>query len=81
MLVLQVAFDSLGAKLALVYGKLFAGFETHHAVVGDLEVDAALHPAEAAMRLDEAGGFVGLPPADGLVARGGPELPDVVCFG
>jgi hypothetical protein len=52
MIVLEVTLNAFGAKPALVVRELFPGLETDDLVVFDQELDAALHPAEAAMRLD-----------------------------
>ncbi len=53
MVALQVALDALGAKHAAVERKLLPRLEPGHAVVADLELNAALLAAEAAMGLHQ----------------------------
>ena len=53
MVSLHVALDALGAKHAAVEGKLLPWLEPRHAVVADLQLNAALLAAEAAMGLYE----------------------------
>ena len=53
MAALQVALDALGAKHPAVEGKLLPRLEAGHAVVADLELNAALLAAEAAVGLDQ----------------------------
>src|SRR5687767_4880194 len=52
VVVLQVALHALGAEHPAVHGELLPGLEAHHLVVANLQLDAALHAAEAAVRLD-----------------------------
>ena len=79
MLVLQVALHPLGAELAAIEGKLLPRLEADNALVLDLELDAALLPAETAVRRDDAIGLAaGRPAAGGLVARMRSEIPDEV---
>jgi hypothetical protein len=51
---LQVALDALRAELALVEREVVPGLEADHLVVVDLQLDAALLTAEAAVRVDDA---------------------------
>src|SRR5262245_53333776 len=53
MRTLQVTLHALRAEHAPVEWKIFPRLEADHFVVADLELDAALLPAEAAVRLDE----------------------------
>ena len=53
MIVLEVALDTFWTKPAFVVRELFPRFETDDLVVFDQQLDAALHPAETAMRLDD----------------------------
>src|SRR5207247_5707508 len=48
---LQIALHALGTEHAAVEGEILPGLEAYHLVVLDLELDAALHAAEAAVRL------------------------------
>ncbi len=50
---LQVPLDPLRAELALVERELVPGLEAHDLVVADLELDAALLAAEAAVGLHD----------------------------
>ncbi len=62
--VLEVALHALGAELALVEGEVVPGLEPHDLLVADLEDDAALLAAEAAVRLDRPVDLtVALPPS------------------
>src|SRR6185437_1526609 len=51
---LQIALHALRAKLSLIKRKLLPRFKPNNVVVANLELNAALLPAEAAMRLDDA---------------------------
>src|SRR4029079_6467978 len=74
MLVLHIALHALGAELAAVEGEIFPGLEADHLVRLDLELDATLLAAEAAVRLDEPVYFTDRRPATGRsVARMRPE--------
>ena len=53
MAALQVPLDAFGAELALVEGEVVPGFESDDLVVVDLQFDAALLAAEAAVGLDD----------------------------
>ena len=53
MVALHVALDAFGAKHAAVERKLLPWLEARHAVVADLELNAALLAAEAAVGLYE----------------------------
>ena len=57
MRALQVALHAFGAEHAAVERKLLPRLEADDLVVFDLELDAALLAAEAAVRLDEAIGL------------------------
>src|SRR5207344_1012224 len=46
-----------GTEHAAIEGKVFPRLEANHLVVADLELDAALLPAEAAVGLDEPFGL------------------------
>jgi hypothetical protein len=63
MVALQVALHPFGAKHPAIEGKFLPGLETDHPLILDLELNPALDPAKAAMRLDEPVGFDGFPPA------------------
>jgi hypothetical protein len=65
MRILQVAAHALGAEHAAVERELLPGLEADHLVVDHLQLDPALLPAEAAVRLHQP---VGLAP--GLLAVG-----------
>src|SRR5690606_28852799 len=54
---LEVALDALRAEHAAIERKLVPGLEADDLVVLDLQLDAALLPAEAAMRLDQPFGL------------------------
>ena len=56
---LQVALDALGTEHAVIERELLPRLEADDLVVLDLELDAALLAAEAAMRLDEPIGLGG----------------------
>jgi hypothetical protein len=53
MIVLQVALHSFGTKLALIDRELLPRLEPDHFAVFDLELNAALDAAKAAMRFHE----------------------------
>ena len=53
MRALQVALDALGTEHTVVEGELLPRLEADDFIVLDLELDAALLAAEAAVRLDE----------------------------
>ena len=53
MAALEVALDPFGTEHAAVHRELLPGLETDDRIVLDLELDATLHAAKAAMRLDE----------------------------
>src|SRR6185436_9615171 len=53
MFVLQVTLHALRTQHAVIDRKLFPRLEADHLVVLDLQLNAALHSAEAAMRLDQ----------------------------
>ena len=53
MVVLKVALDALGTEHALVEGELLPRLEADDLIVLDLELDAALLAAEAAVRVDD----------------------------
>jgi hypothetical protein len=75
--VLQIALDALGAELAAVEREVLPRFEADDALVLDLELDAALLSAEAAVRRHHAIRLApSLPAAGGHVARMGAEVPD-----
>jgi hypothetical protein len=54
MTALEIALDPFGTQHATVDRKVLPGFKPDHSIVFDLELDAALHAAETAMRLDES---------------------------
>src|SRR5947209_9313214 len=87
MLVLHVALDPLGAETALIERKFFPGLKADHPVVFHLELNAALLPAEAAVRLDDMVRFnFRVPAARGNPVQSRPELRDQLwnrywCFG
>ena len=58
MIALQVALDALGAQHAAVEGKLLPWLKASHAVVANLELNAALLAAETAMGLDQLLGLI-----------------------
>src|SRR5262249_344932 len=51
---LQVTLDPFGTQHATIDREVLPGLKPDHGVVLDLELDAALHAAETAMRLDES---------------------------
>src|SRR5688572_15213104 len=53
MRTLQVALHSFGTQHASIEREILPRLEANHLVVADLELNPALLPAEAAMRLDE----------------------------
>ena len=53
MRALQVAFHTLGTEHAAIEREILPRLEANHLVVADLELNPALLPAEAAMRLHE----------------------------
>ena len=53
MFVLQIALHALWAEHSAIHRKLFPGLEAHDLVVMNLQLNAALHAAEAAMRLHQ----------------------------
>ena len=57
MAALEVALDPLRTEQAAIEGKLFPRLESDDLVVKDLQLDAALLAAEAAVCLDEALGL------------------------
>src|SRR6185295_8005910 len=65
--VLEIALDALRAEHPAVERELLPGLEAHDLVVADLELDAALLAAEAAVRLHQPVGRTGrlLRPAPG----------------
>src|SRR5262249_8994241 len=66
---LEVPLHALGAEHAAVEREVLPRLEADHLVAGDLELDAALLAAEAAMCLDElVGRFLG------AAARAGREV-------
>ena len=71
---LQVALHTLRTQHAAVEGELFPRFEANHLVVADLELNPALLPAEAAMRLHEP---IGLDAGRQPHARHGGEMRSV----
>ena len=72
---LQVAADALGAEHALVEREVLPRLEADDLVVLDLELDAALLAAEAAVRLDQPVGIDGrVEPLPGLVRLQRAEL-------
>ena len=82
MIVLQVALDAFRTKPAFVERELFPRFEADDLVVFDQQLDAALHPAETAMGLDDLVRLV----ASGIalarrVVQMRPELGDKSLFG
>ncbi len=72
---------ALRTKLALVDREFFPRFESDHFVIFDLELNAALHAAEATMRLHEPVRFTIVPPARGRVGGRGAEQLSVALFG
>ncbi len=50
---LHVALDALGAEPSLIEGKLQPRLEADDLILRDLQLDAALHAAKAAVRLDQ----------------------------
>src|SRR5262245_32471129 len=54
---LQVSLDSLGAEHPAIEREFLPRLEANHLVVANLQLNAALLTAEAAMRLDQALGF------------------------
>ena len=69
MFVLQVALDALGAEHAAIDRELFPRLEADDLVVVNLELNAALHAAEAAMRLHERAVRLLRPAAGRLVVQ------------
>ena len=53
MAALEVALDPFGTEHATVHRELLPGLEADNCIVLDLELDATLHAAKAAMRFDE----------------------------
>jgi hypothetical protein len=53
MIVLEIALDPFWAELSLIHGKILPGLKTDDVVLFDLELDAALHAAKAAVSLDQ----------------------------
>ena len=53
MATLQVALYALGAKHAMVERKIFPGFKPDDLILSNLQLNAALLSAEAAMSLDQ----------------------------
>ena len=53
MVALQIALDALGTEHAAVERELLPRLEADHAVLADLELNAALLAAEAAVRLHQ----------------------------
>jgi hypothetical protein len=67
---LEVALDALGAELALVERELVPGLEADDLVVVDLQLDAALLAAEAAVGLDDLVDLQArVPPAGGRLVE------------
>ena len=69
MFVLQIAFDALWAQHSVIDRKLFPRLEAHDLVVLDLELNAALHAAETAVRLHQLVRLLLLPAAGRLVVQ------------
>ena len=53
VVVLEITLNPFRTETAFVEREFFPRFKTDHLVVFDQELDAALHPAETAMRLDD----------------------------
>src|SRR4051812_9970426 len=77
MTVLHVPLDTLGTEHASLEGKLFPRFKTDDLIFPDLQLNAALLPAEATMRFYQLlGGADGLafPPSRWNIVRMWPEF-------
>ena len=82
VIVLQVAFDPLGTQLALIDRKIVPGLKADNPFVVDLELNAALHPAEAAVGFYQTVRLgLGVPAARRLVVQVGAKLFDQFVFG
>ena len=81
MIVLHVTLYAFRAKLALVHRKFFPRLEADDFVVFDLELNAALHAAEAAVRLHQLIGLGRAPAAGRRVVRRRAVKLDVFLFG
>ncbi len=79
--VLKVALDAFWTKLAFVDWKFLPRFETNHLVALYLQLNAALHAAEAAMRLYQLVRLAIFPTAGGLVGKRRSVSGDVFFFG
>ncbi len=51
---LHVAFDAFGAEPPFIEGELLPRLEANYLIPRDLQLDAALHTAEAAVRLHQS---------------------------
>ena len=82
MAALEVALDALRAQLALVERELVPRLEADHRVVVDLQLDAALLAAEAAVRLDDPVDLEpGVPAAGWRLVEVRPEAGDQLLLG
>ena len=81
VIVLHVTLHAFRAELALVDGEFFPRLEPDDLVVFDLELDAALHAAKAAVRLHELVRLAVVPATRGRVRQRGAVHLDVFFFG
>jgi hypothetical protein len=81
MVVLQIAFHPFGTELTLIDRELLPGLEADYLLVTDLELDAALYAAKAAVGFDQTLRSPRRPPASRwLIAEMRPVLSDELCF-
>src|SRR5207245_9358077 len=78
--VLQVTLYAFRTKLSLIDGKFLPGLEADDLVLPDLELDAALHAAETAVRFHELVRFSIVPSARGRVGGSRAEQLNVARF-
>ena len=71
MFVLEITFHALRAQHPAVDGELFPRFEPDDFVVVNLELNAALHAAETAVRFDERAVLLFHPTAGWFVVQAG----------
>src|SRR5262249_49773846 len=80
MFILHIALYALGAEASLVEGKIFPGLEADHAIIFDLELNAALLSTEATMRFYDAVGLdVRVPAGNRHLIQCRAELINKIC--